>query len=258
MLKVYLDLGKKVDATDGIVTVASVIFKQTAYKQFIRPWNRMLRAWGASAFHATDFYPGGGEFIRDTPARQRLFEEDSQRIPALVGPRVRRISIVSFRPEEFAQVAPLKWKERLGTSVHSHAIQLCLIANGWWLHQKYRYESFAYFMETGDAEEGEVLKAVEHLRQDHKDGTAEHIKVSSFTSVDKGDARGLEAADLVAWHWNKYYMDKIRTGKENEPRKDFAALVAASQENIQYIFATGEKLKYFFSLIPPERLDEPT
>lgn len=49
-------------------------------------------------------------------------------------------------------------------------------------------------------------------------------------------------------------MDKIRTGKDNEPRRDFAALVNTARDNVDYIFATGEKLNYFFSLVPPDVL----
>ena len=173
MLKVYLDRGLKQDATDGVLSVAAVVFKPTPYKQFLRPWNRMLKAWGASAFHATDFYPGAQEFSRDTPELQRLFDEDCRRIPVMIGDRVKRILIVSFRPEEFNQVAPPGWKEQFGTSIHSQAVQLCLIANGYWRRENCRSESFAYFMESGDEDQGEIVKTVERMRHDKERGTAE-------------------------------------------------------------------------------------
>ena len=257
MLKVYLDRGQKDDSKDGVMCVASVIFKATPYKQFIRSWNQFLKPWGASAFHATDFYNGAGEFKRNTPEREKLFAEDSRRIPSLLGVRVKHILLVSFRPAEFLEVASPQWKEKFGTSAHSHAVQLCLISNGWWRYAHCRNESFAYFIETGDPDQGEVVKTVERMRNDSETGTAAVIKVSSFTPVDKGLARGLEAADLLAWHWNKYYMDKIRTGQEDDPRKDFAALISSARNRIKYIFASGDKLKYFFSLVPPEVLGEP-
>ena len=46
-------------------------------------------------------------------------------------------------------------------------------------------------------------------------------------------------------------MDKIRAGKEMEPRKDFEALANIAGNKIKQIFATGAILQYFFSLIPP-------
>jgi hypothetical protein len=255
MLKAYLDLGTKRDQNDGIMTVASVIFKPTKYKQFIRPWNRMLAGWSASAFHATDFYPGAQEFKRDTQALKDLFAEDSRRIPEMIGRHIERILLISFRPDEFDRVASPQWKEKFGTSIHCHAVQLCLLSNGHWRREHCRLEKFAYFMESGDTDEGEVLKTVERMRHDNGSPTAKVISVCAFTPVDKGMARGLEAADFVAWHWNKHYMDKIRDGKSDEPRQDFAAFIQISDHKIDQIFATGDKLNFLFSLVPRDVLE---
>jgi hypothetical protein len=111
-------------------------------------------------------------------------------------------------------------------------------------------------METGDADQGEVLKTVERMRSDKETGTGAVINVKSFTLVDKGMARGLEAADFAAWQWNKHYMDKLRAGKGMYPRKDFYALAAIAKEKLQCIFATKFNLKYFFSLAPPAVLED--
>jgi hypothetical protein len=212
----------------------------------------MLKAWGAEAFHATDFYGGAKAFKRDSSARQSRYDEDSRHIPKIIGQNVERIFLVSFRPKEFAQIASPEWKEKFGASVHSHAVQLCLIANGWWRHEKCPTESFSYFMEAGDMDESEVVKTVARMRQNTE--TAPIIKVNSFTIAEKGADRGNEAADFAAWQWNKYYMDKMRFGRGSNPRKDLAALVAASNEKVEYIFATGAYLKYIFSLVPDEIL----
>lgn len=253
MLKVYLDLGEKKDDTDDIVCVASVVFKPTPYKQFVRPWNRMLRRWGASAFHATDFYSGCEEFRRDTPQKERLFEDDCRTIPNLIGSRAERITLISFRPLEFRREMPRGWAEKFGTSLHSQAVQICLISNGSWIEKRPR-ESFQYFMESGDVEEGAVSSVVGRMRKDER--TSKQIKVASFTTVNKGGARGLEAADFAAWHWNKHYMDKVRKGKHDWPRKDFEAFVDAASvgDRIKYIFLSGAELKVFFSQVPREAL----
>jgi hypothetical protein len=255
MLKVYLDLGRKVDSTDGVVSVASVIFKPTPYKQFVRPWKRMLKPWNAKAFHATDFYPGGGEFKRDTPERLALFNQDSMRIPGMISDHIHSVLLVAFRPAEFNEIASPRWKEKFGTSVHSHAVQLAVISNGWWRLDHCKHERLAYFMETGDDAEGEIVRTVQRMRNDEVTGTGNVIGISSFTPTDKGKARGLEAADFVAWHWNKYYMDKLRLGDGMNPRKDFRAFADATAGKFKQIFATGDALKYFFSLVPPSALE---
>ncbi len=150
MLKVYLDRAAKRDPKDEVVCVASVIFKPTAYKQFVGSWNRMLKAWGADAFHAKEFYPGSGVFKRNTPGKQHRYKEDSRRIPELIAKAVSRILIVSFRPAEFMAAASAEWKENFGTNLHSLAVQACLLSNGDWLKEKRRsHESFACFVESG-------------------------------------------------------------------------------------------------------------
>ena len=46
------------------MTVGAAMFKNAAYTKFRRDWKPFLNRWQAGAFHATDFYPGGGEFKR--------------------------------------------------------------------------------------------------------------------------------------------------------------------------------------------------
>src|ERR1700680_1819667 len=117
---------------------------------------------------------------------------------------------------------------------------------GWWDKHKNLHGPFAYFTESGDSGGGEVERTVRRMKQDSKTGP--HIQVCSFTTVDKGSARGLEAADFMAWHWNKYYIDKLRLGKRMNPRKDFAAFVEASEKKIDSMFLTEQKLRYFLEL----------
>jgi hypothetical protein len=148
----------------------------------------MLRRWKASCFHATDFYNGAKEFKRNTSERERLFEADSRLIPELIGEHIQRMLLVAFRPAEFMRKVPPHWRDRLGTSIHSQAVQLCLISNGYWLAENHRRDSFAYFMESGDADQGEVTKSVEKMRQDL--ACAPVINMASFTTVEKGVARG--------------------------------------------------------------------
>jgi len=252
MLKVYLDRGYKEDGTDAVVAVAAVVFRPVAYKQFVRPWNRLLRGWTASAFHSTDFYPGAQEFKRGTQAKKDRFDRDSKIVPRLIRENTKYILVVAARPQEFLKEAPDSWKNTFGTNIHAIGIQTLLITMGWWAEDNCYNEKFAYFRESGDKDDGEVARSVEAMRTGHPD-TARLIRISSFAHVQKGIERGTEAADCVAWHWNKWYMDKARRGKEQEPRKDFAELVGSQKDKFGYIFLTGDRLKFFFTLKPRER-----
>jgi hypothetical protein len=248
ILKVFLDRGAKVDATDSVVAVAATVFKPLGYKRFVRPWNRFLRGWGAEAFHAADFYPGAKDFRRDSTRKQELFAKDSKVIPGLVGENVERILVVAARPEEFQREASLEWKNTFGVNIHSIGVQMCLIALEWWAEECHFNERFAYFRESGDEDDTEVASTVEKMRNGHADDTARLIRVNTFQHVEKGLERGTEASDFVAWHWNKWYMDKVRHGEADNPRKDFAALAGFAENKFKYIFLTGDSLKFFFSL----------
>src|SRR5262249_45747620 len=163
---VFTDLGQKSlnrtdpNSEDSLICIAATIFKPQKYKQFCRAWEPMLKRWGASAFHATDFYAGGGEFKRNTPARQELFNEDSRRIPSMVGSKCEKVTLLAFKPKEYIAAAPPGWLALFGESVHSMGIQILLIAHGWWREERCPSQKFAYFMESGDPDENKVQETV--------------------------------------------------------------------------------------------------
>jgi hypothetical protein len=249
MMKLYLDRGVKVDKSDGVATVAAAIFRPVPYKQFVRPWNRMLAGWRAPAFHATDFYTGAPPYFdRSTHAQKERFERDSRIVPQLIGQHAARLVAIGFRPDEFLSVASDAFKAEYGSSIHSIAVQLLLIINGWLAKESHYREGFACFMESGDDDSAEVEQTVKRMKMHPVAGP--HLQVTSFTTIDKGNARGLEAADCLAWHWNKYYMDKMRLGKPDEARKDFVAMMRAAEDKTYTALITGEKLKFFLGLAP--------
>ncbi len=234
--------------------VVCTVFKESQYKQFVRPWSRILKRWGAKAFHATDFYNGADEFKRKTPQRQKWFSDDSKVIPNIVGENVHRVLIVAFRPKEFEETASQEWKTEFGCDTHAMAVQLCLIFNGWWLQEKVPTQYFAYFREIGDETDAMVDDAVRRLRKSSE--YAPLIRVKSYTTVEKGQARGLEASDFVAWHWNKHAVERLDQGLE--PRKDFLAFCKLTEDcgKVESAFITGKKLTKFFEVLARAKRDK--
>lgn len=256
MLKVYLDKGQKSSADDEVMCLVATIFKPVKYKQFIRPWNRMLKRWDAPWFHATDFYNGAQGFERNTLQRKQWFEQDSKWIPRFVGQSITRLIAVAFRPQEFVAEAPNWWKENFGTDSHALGAQLCFVMNGLWLKEKYPSEKFAYVQET-DPNESAITESARKMRTSTEYGSL--VKIASFNTVDKGMARGLEASDFAAWHWDKHYIDRMKKGLR--PRKDFQAFtgIIEDRRKVESAFITGEKLKLFFKIAEEGnrvRLDE--
>jgi hypothetical protein len=68
------------------------------------------------------------------------------------------------------------------TNLHSLAVQACLLNNGDWLKDRNRsFDVFAYFMESGDEGEAEVMQAVRGMKAHEK--TAKHIRVGSASNT---------------------------------------------------------------------------
>ena len=69
------------------------------------------------------------------------------------------------------------------------------------------------------------------------------------TGVKKGQARGLEVADFLAWHWNKDFADRIAAaGRPRPMRKDIKALMdllRIREERIDVRLMTGAALEDF-------------
>ncbi len=251
MLKAYLDRGAKNYGRSSVMCVGAALFKPTPYKQFTRSWERMLREWDASSFHATDFYNGGGEFQRSRPdgsaipGRQRQFEHDSRFIPMVIGEHVHRLFVVSLKVDEYEDVAPMAWRNRFG-GVHQVAIQAVIDAIGHWADKARFSGEIAYVYETGDEEESQVSSALgkRHKSPKHR----KHCRMASKPiGVEKGKARGLEVSDFIAWHWNKFYADTL-ADRSRHPRKDFSALMQTMRLNrkkIETYLMTGDALEKF-------------
>jgi hypothetical protein len=94
--------------------------------------------------------------------------------------------------------------------------------------------------ESGDEREGQIQEVVRRLR--NAPDYSKLIRVKSFTSAEKGFARGMEAADFLAWHWNKHVIDRLDKGIG--PRKDFAAFANLTEHRgkVKAMFITGEHL----------------
>jgi hypothetical protein len=124
MLKVYLDRGAREQA-GRVMCVAAALFQPFDYDRFLHEWQPFLDGWGATVFHATDFYPGGGEFRRKRPdgttdpEKMERYEHDSKRIPEIITAYVHQLLVMTFKEEEYEAIAPPAWRARFGGCIES-------------------------------------------------------------------------------------------------------------------------------------------
>lgn len=192
MLKAYLDRARRKEA-GGIMSVAAAVFDPATYDFFLHEWQPILSAWNADAFHATDFYPGAGQFRRKRrdgnidPALVEQYQRHSREIPAIIGRWVEKLFVLSFFEGEYQSIAPEPWRERFG-GVHRVGAQLMLGGIGFWANKTNYQGEIEYFYETGDDEEAAMHDALCKLYR-QPDQRAHTRMASTPIGVDKGKAR---------------------------------------------------------------------
>jgi hypothetical protein len=233
--------------------LAAALFWPFHYERFVHDWERFLEGWGAKAFHAKEFYPGAGPFwwkrqdgTVEVERRER-HRHDSKRIPDMIAPHVRQLFVVSFREDEYEAVAPLAWRRRYG-GVHRVAAQMMAQSVGFWARRVRHEGEISYICESGDGVDRQVHNGLRAVYRQPR--ARQHARMaSSPVEVKKGDARGLEVADFVAWHWNKYVAETVFATSARRPvRKDIERLLELLHlkgEQIDIRFFTRDRLQAF-------------
>ncbi len=226
MLKAYLDRGAK---DDGVMSFAVAVFEPFFYELFLHEWQPIVDEWGAPYFHATDFYPGAGDYFwrkRNGTVdveRKARFDKHSRDIPAIIGKYSKQLFVVSFHQNEFERVAPPLWRQQFG-GLNAVAAQMAVQSVGFWAKRTNYDGEIAYFYETGDDDEAVIHKLLSQAYFE-PDKRAHARMASTPIGVNKGKARGLEVADFLAWHWNKYFADSLAARVSRPLRKDIRALM---------------------------------
>jgi hypothetical protein len=118
---------------------------------------------------------------------------------------------------------------------------------GHWANRENYDGEIAYFFETGDIDTASVEDALRKL-YDRPDQRKHTRMASTPIGVDKGKARGLEVADFLAWHWNKYVVESMPPTRVRPMRGDINALMAilkAKGKKIDVRVLTGKPFEDF-------------
>lgn len=238
------------------ISLAGYIFKPDGYKHFTKKWSRMLATAGpqpTTHFHMTNLYARSYEYAGwsvDQRAEVLRQAVDAVRKHAYCG-----ISVL-FSQSEFEQFAPPLWKHEHG-SMYSAACQMALRVTGLWMNDHNCHQPIAYAFESGHRFWDEANSIL--------NGTGKHpelkrlYRYNSHTAIDKMDAYGLQAADMLAW-----IMGRLNVGvPTNHSMQAFAPiimrLVDGQSAKYQLFHPKGDLMKRFFqeqaSMPPPVIVD---
>ncbi len=215
VLSAYFDESARLDA-GSIMCVAGYVFKPAEYERFCQQWREMLqevKPGGVTALHMVDLCHGRKEFA-GVPQQKR--DDMLRSAVEIINAHIYTGIAVSFRQDEFESMAPANWPRAFG-SIYSVACQLTLQVFAQWAGQHDCDEPVAYFFETGHRHQAEANALLDGVGGHPVLGPRFHYHSHSF--VRKQDAFGLQAADILAWEWTKYYAEthdqRIRKTRES-------------------------------------------
>jgi hypothetical protein len=168
-------------------------------------------------------------------------------LPSLIEPYVRKLFVVAFQKDEYEAVAPRLWRQRYG-DVNSVAAQMICQSVGFWAQRENHEGEITYICEDGGGPDDQQMHAA--LRRVYKNPKSRnHARMAGPpVGVEKGNARGLEVADFLSWHWNKYHTETRTAEKPRAMRKDIRALMELLEmrhEKIDVRLFTGDRLRDF-------------
>jgi hypothetical protein len=196
MMEAYFD-ESGTHANSPVMCVAGYLFTEEQALHLDREWAETLTEFGLSCFHMADCAHGVKEFSNlDGKKRTEL-------VIRLVGIIKRRMEIgiaVSISETDFGRIDAPNWER--GGPYALAALQVLAAVVSW--ADKYSYTGkISYFFEAGHKHQSLTNNAINLLRERDQKRGANYLRYHSHTFAGKTDLRPLQAADLLAYEWQK-------------------------------------------------------
>jgi uncharacterized protein DUF3800 len=240
LMLAFFDESSTADHEPSMV-VAGYVFTPESYRQFDLDWAAALARAGVPYWHTVrSMGRPSGPFTGKTVAEvDALAVELRAAIHAYSAFGVG----VSVTVREFDAMAPAGWHVKYG-GAYTICLQWCLEGIAMWADNNRVEGPFAYFFEAGDSHEDEALDRMNLVyKLPAKRAGYRH---ASHTFADKKCHRGLQAADMFAWHYARLYNRSVLGGQR--VREDTRALLTgAPPERHKAYRLQGESMRRWFN-----------
>jgi hypothetical protein len=234
VLHAYFDASSR---TNGVFTVAGLAFAKQQVKKFDKEWWELFGKYGGC--HMKDLTHGTGGFhgIGTVEAGELL-----KQAIGIINKRISFGVSVSCDKNELNSLLPT-WIQGF-----EHAYPVCchmaMFFLGTHIGNNFRGEEIAYFFETGDEHSASAHRFMQSIsRMPELKGKCLY---HSHSFIEKKNALSLQAADICAWEWAKYW-DETAINRVRGMRNSLKALIRSNGEldtkRHKMIFLTGEPLK---------------
>ncbi len=243
VLEGYFDESYREDHRLRPVCVAGFAFEQDAYRWFSAAWAKMLASGPKPLpyFHMTELYSDRSELhdgwsIVDRVALLR------GACAAIADHMLFGVS-AAFNKGELLSAAP-NWEAKYG-DVYAMACQIALQGSESWLDKHNRSDSMAYVFERGHHLWHQADAMLSGMAAGY--GPKKSYRYMSHTAMDKQEAYGLQAADMLAWISTRLIVGwpKTHTMREFLPILHVLSLDDESKYSWFHIF--GERISDFIN-----------
>lgn len=185
-----------------VTCVAGYIFEHDQAWRFDREWGEALDSYALDHFHMADCAHGVGNFKRlSKPERAAL----CTKLIGIIKLRA-RIGIIASACEDVVA----RYREpdaNLSGSSYVICLQWCMAGISSWVAKHGIKEPIALFFENGHHLQKRADEAMRWLQDQAV--LREGINYASHSFVDKKRVRSIQAADLLAWEWQKEWRRSI-------------------------------------------------
>lgn len=232
MMEAYMDESYPKEGSSPYASVAGYLFVSKQAQVMSGQWATFLKDKGLKYFRMSECASGNGQF-KGWPVEAR------DKVARSLISRVKKHSSFGFA----AVIDHAKHEEVFGRhaempSAYTMACFSALnIIRRWADRNKYTGD-IAYVFEAGSLGWGEASAYLSDLFRSSR--KASQYRCASLSFVSKEKAPLLQAADLIAWHTTKAYVNEL----EGRPlRKDFQALIRPGDRLMEYNPREIEKLR---------------
>jgi len=173
--------------------VAGYLFTAEQALHLDREWGEALAQFGLTHFHAADCAHRVGEF---SALDQKQTKELTVKLVGIIKRRIEIGIADSISETDFGSIDPPRWVR--GGPYLFAALQVLGGVVSW--AEKYSYTGkISYFFEAGHKHQSVTNRAIDMVRAK---GSG-YLRYHSHTFAGKSDLRPLQAADLLAYEWQK-------------------------------------------------------
>jgi hypothetical protein len=189
-----------------VLTMAGFVSRVSKWDRFEREWLALLKSYGVSSLHMTEFVSAKGQFEgwKGDSARRKRFIDDAV---ACVKRNTNKGVATSVYISEYNEInAKFRLAEKAGTPYTMCGMMAIAMVRDWALKKGVDPKQVLYMVEDGDEDQGELIE------RSNQDG----YKVIRLT---KADSQAFQAGDMAAWKAMAALREAERKTKLRENQK---------------------------------------